>query len=177
MRRVLIVKIHLVLAMVFLPFMLLMPLGGMLHLLDMDGTSVKTEAFRTSDVPPEDSAAQEAFFREQFKKAGVDFDFEYIRASGANFIFRPATRVHYVAAKSADGLVFSKVEPDFRTVIFEMHKGHGPRKMRWLEAAFGLALILASLTGIWLAVTIPAYRKITAVSLAIGMALCALFMI
>lgn len=178
MKRSLIVKIHLVLASVFLPFMLLMPLGGMLHLLDMDGTVVKTEAFRSTGVVPEAVAEQETFFREEFKKAGLkDFDFEYIRASGANFTFRPSSRVHYSASKTSEGLVFYKLEPDFRARIFEIHKGHGPRKMRWLEAAFGFALILAALTGIYLGLSVPMYRRITIVSTALGIALCAAFML
>ena len=164
------IYVHLILAAFFMPFLLLMPISGTGYLLDFKGSQEKTEAFRLNEIPSEPGSEQEAFFREEFKKNGIDFDFEYIRGSKTNLIFRPATRVHYTASKdeAAGQWVVTKVDPSLMSRMIELHKGHGPRIMRWFEVAFGIALILTTLSGLWLAWTVKPYRTATIVSFGLG---------
>ncbi len=163
------IYVHLILAAFFMPFLLIMPISGTGYLLDFKGSQEKTEAFRLSTIPTEVGAEQEAFFREEFKKNGIDFDFEYIRGSKTNLIFRPATRVHYTAALEEGGQwVVSQVNPSLMSRLIELHKGHGPRIMRWFEIAFGIALVLTTLSGLWLAWTVKPYRTATIVSFGLG---------
>lgn len=166
--RKLMIYVHLVIAAVFLPLMLIMPLTGVAYLLGFKGDQEKIEAFRVQAQVPEEMAAQEAFFRELFQQQGIDFDFEYIRGSKTDFIFRPATRVHYVAAKDGETLIVSKVTPTILKRLIELHKGHGPTLMRLYEIFFGIALVLVTLSGLWLAWTVKPYRKATLISFGVG---------
>lgn len=172
------VNVHLILAALFMPLLLMMPLSGGLYLLDVKGDQQKTEAFRIplSEVPA-DKSVQEAFFRDQFKKQSLDFDFEYVRSTETDFIFRPTTRTHYVATKAGEDLIFQKIVPDLQKRMIELHKGHGPRMMRWFEVLFGLALILTTLSGLWLAWTVKPYRRTTLISFGIGLAFLILCLI
>ena len=177
MKRNTLVKAHLALASVFLPFLLLMPITGGLHLLEIDGGQVKTFEFETSESVPETEAERLEFFHAQFKNQQITFDFEYVRTNGKDFTFRPTSRVHYVATQTASGLTFSRVEPDLLKRLFEIHKGHGPLLMKWIEVAFALALILAAMSGLWLAVTSKIYRPVLLVSFASGLLLILLALI
>lgn len=169
--RKLMINIHLVLAALFMPLLLIMPFTGASYILGFKGDQAKTEAFRiTTATLPENTKEKEQFFRDEFKKQNIDFDFEYIKDAGKTLIFRPTTRVHYVASieKDANEIVVTKVNPTWLARLIELHKGHGPTMMRWFEAIFGLALILTTLSGLWLAWTAKPYRKITLISFAIG---------
>lgn len=171
MKRITIVKIHLCLAFVFLPFMFLMPLSGGLHLLGLDADAVKTPAFEITEQIPEGPAEQEAFFRAVFKKQGIDFDWEMIRSNGKDFTFRPTSRDHYQASKTETGAKFTFVEVPLTKRILEIHMGHGPKMMKWLEIAFAFGLILAALTGVYLSTTVAVYRKLMLASLGVGILL------
>lgn len=169
--RKLMIQIHLVIAALFLPLMLLMPLTGTLYIWGVRGEDVKAEAFRARGTPPGEREAQEAFFREKFREAGVDYDFEYVRGRGRDFTFRPASKLHYTASLDGEEIVFTKVDPSLLTRLTELHKGHGPVLMRWYESIFGIALILVTLSGLWLALTVAVYRRTTLISFGIGAAI------
>lgn len=168
--RKLFINIHICLAAVFLPFLLLMPLTGALYLLRYSGDLEKTPAFTISAPLPEDKAQWETFFREQFRLQNLNYDFEYIKDSGNDFIFRPASQLHYLGTKTPEGIVMTRANPALLRRLAEIHKGHGPQLMRKVEIAFGLTLICVTLSGLWLALTVPTYRKLTLVSFALGCA-------
>lgn len=170
--RKLIINIHLVLASLFMPLMLMMPLTGALYILGFQGDQTKTEVFRISEPVPSEEKEMETFFREQLSKNGIDHDFEYVRTTKTDFILRPTTRVHYIASLADDKqLVVSRIEPTLLKRMIELHKGHGPRAMRWFEVAFGMALILTTISGLWLAFTVKAYRIITLSAFSVGVAI------
>ena len=174
--------VHLSLASLFMPLLLLMPFTGVMYLLGYKGDQTKVEAFRIPEaVIPTDEAAKEFFFREVFAKNGVEYSFSYVRVSGKEFTFRPTSRTHYIAnvLDSADKpeIVFSKVEPNLLKRLIEIHKGHGPVAMKWFEVAFGLALILTTCSGLWLAWTVKPYRKATLISFGVGALVIALCLI
>jgi hypothetical protein len=164
------IQIHLVIASVFLPLLLMMPLTGALYLWGFKGEQTKEEAFRITDRPPVEKLAQEEFFRAKFKEQNIDYDFEYVRAAAKEYIFRPATQIHYIANVDGDELIFSRINPNLLKRMMELHKGHGPILMRWFESLFGVALIMVTLSGLWLAFTVPKYRRLTFISFGIGLA-------
>lgn len=166
------INTHLILAAVFMPLMLMMPFTGALYILGYQGDQTKTEVFRITEPVPEDEKEKEDFFRRQLAAKGIDARFEYVRSTKTDFILRPATRVHYVASKAeGNELIFYRMEPNVLKRMIELHKGHGPRMMRWFEVAFGLALILTTLSGLWLAWTVKPYRTITLTSFTVGVVL------
>jgi hypothetical protein len=169
LKRATVVKVHLALASLFLPFLLLIPLSGGLYLLGQKGEQVKTEAFRIESPLPLENT--DDFFRQQFKEQGLDFDFEYIRVSGSDFTFRPSSRLHYMASKSENGTTVYKLEPDVIRRLMEIHKGHGPVLIKWLQTGFALAIILVTLSGVYLAINIPAYAKTMGICFGVGLLL------
>lgn len=174
--------VHLSLASLFMPLLLLMPFTGSMYILGFKGDQTKTESFRIPAVAiPTDEAKQESFFREIFAANSIDYSFSYIRGGGKEFTFRPSSRVHYTAnvSDSVDKpeIVFSKIEPNLMKRLIEIHKGHGPVAMKWFEVAFGLALIFTTCSGLWLAWTVKPYRKATLISFGIGSLVIALCLI
>lgn len=172
--RKLMLNLHLVLSGLFIPFLIIIPLSGSLYLLNVKGTAEKQEVLRVHTISPIED--KEAFFRSLFKDNQIDFDFEYIKENPGELIFRPANRVHYTA-KIIDGeVIVTKVTPSILNRMMELHKGHGPRIAKYYEAAFGTALMLLLLTGIYLAWTVKNYRKVVGISFLAGLAaLLALF--
>lgn len=168
MNRIALINFHLALGALFLPFLFIMPITGGLHLLGVDGEVTKTPAFTIVGSAPEDQKAQEDFFREQFKSNGVDYSFEYLRSSGKDFLFRPTTRVYYTATKTETGYEITKVSPDLFKRLFELHKGHGPKWMKIVEGAFAVALMLVAISGCYLAISVPRYRRLLLVSGLLG---------
>lgn len=168
------IYLHLGLASLFMPMLLLMPFTGAMYLWGFQGDQKKSAAFEISEVVPTETSEQEKFFRDQFKNKGIEFNFEYIKANKNEFIFRPQSRNHYVANKADDGKwIVSKMEPNLLRRMIELHKGHGPKIMRIFESIFGISLILTTLSGLWLAWNVKPYRKITVVSFVVGVGVIA----
>lgn len=176
-KRTTLISIHLVLAALFLPLMLAMPLSGSAYLLGYKGSEVREPAFMLSAPVPEDEEQRETYFREAFAAQGLNFDFEYIRG-GTSMTFRPSTRVHYAAKILDDGRTeVTRVNPSLLRRLIELHKGHGPWLMRWFAAAFGVALIGTALSGLWLAWSVRRYRKQTLIAFGIGTVVMVLCMV
>lgn len=169
MKRPLIIQIHLALASLYFPLLLMMPMTGGLYLLGFKGTEVKTEAFQVQAPLPTEKSELRSFFNQQFENQKIDFQFEEIKEAGNEFLFRPSTRDYYSATKNPDStLTFYKIEPNLLKKLVEIHKGHGPKLIKWFEISFGVALILTALSGLWLSITVPKYKKITWISFALG---------
>jgi len=171
MKRPIIIQIHLALASLYLPLLLLMPLTGGLYLLGYKGAEIKSEAFQVQAEIPMDKSELRSFFIQQFESQKIDFDFEEIKESGNDFLFRPSTRTYYSASKTSDSAItFYKIEPNLLRKLIEIHKGHGPKLMKWFEISFAVALIMTALSGLWLSITVPKYRRITWISFTLGAA-------
>lgn len=162
--------VHLAIAAFFLPYLFFLPLTGASHLLGINGTQVKTEAFRIKDIPLESGSDQKEFFKAEFERQGIDYRFDSIKGSKTSLTFRPTTRTYYTGNLSDAGdWVFTKVEPDLHVRLLELHKGHGPKVMKYYQAGFGVALILITLSGLWLAWTVRPYRKAALISFSLGL--------
>lgn len=171
------INVHLIIAALFLPLLLMMPMTGALYIWGFKGEVKKTEAFTISEPVPTETKEQEAFFRKHFAAQNLDYDFEYIKVNKTDYIFRPASRVHYLGATVDGNVVMTKADPSLLARLIELHKGHGPVAMRWFESIFGICLVLVTLSGLWLAVTVPTYRKATIISFVIGASVIAVCLI
>ncbi len=166
---------HLGLASLFMPMLLLMPFTGAMYLWGFKGEEKKTVVFQISEPIPATTPEQETFFRDQFQRAGVNYNFETFAISKISVTFRPQSRDYYAAVPSeAGGWEVSKVEPNLLKRLIEIHKGHGPNMMRIFESIFGIALIFTTLSGLWLAFTVKPYLKVTLVSFGVGAAVIAI---
>ena len=175
-KRSTLISIHLILAALFLPLMLILPLSGSAYIFGWHGSATTEELVVLNEAMPEDEAEREAFFREVFAEHAPGYDFAYMRGRGNSVMFRPTTRTYYTAETRDDGTTLvERVRPSLLKRLIELHKGHGPRLMRWFEGAFGVALIFTALSGLWLAWTVKKYRKQTIIAFVIGsvaMVLC-----
>lgn len=164
-----IVKTHLILASLLMPFLLLMPLSGVFYLLDIKGETVNEFSFVVSEPIPFEAEAKIQFFREQFKKNNIDFEFESIKDAGKELIFRPTTKLYYTAILIPENDIrVYKSKPNLVKKLIELHKGHGPKILRILEIIFGISLITIALSGVWIAVITKPYRKPMLISFSIG---------
>ncbi len=162
------INIHVGLAAFFLPYLLLMPLSGVFYLLDWKGSEQKSTAFEIQGFAPSSETEADTFFREQFKKQGSNYSFEYLKKNGDGFLFRPTSQNYHTATKTETGYRVELVQPNITRRVIELHKGHGPRFMRTVEIAFGIALILVTLSGMYLSLTVAAYRKLTFGAFGVG---------
>lgn len=172
-----IIYVHLILTAFFLPFLLLMPTTGALYIWGFQGDQTKQEVFRITEPVPEDAKAQEDFFRRHLEQQGFKADFEYIRSNKTDFTLRPTSRDHFVASRDGEELVVYQMKPTLLRRLIELHKGHGPTFMRTFQSIFGVFLVMITFTGLWLAVTVPAYRKPTLLAFAGGALVIAFAMI
>lgn len=171
MKRPFILNIHLILSAVFIPLLLIIPLSGSLYLLGLKGDQQKTEVLSVEATLPSDMKGKEDALRKILADNKIDYNFEYIKETPSELILRPTSRDYYTAVAKEGKITLFAVKPSFTAKLMELHKGHGPRMMKYFEAAFGISMILVLLSGLWLALTIPKYRKITLISGAIGIVL------
>lgn len=156
--RPIMIQFHMLVAAFFMPLMLLMPLSGGLYLWGEKGSQEKEEVFMINDPVPAEESQMKLFFEGQFVKNKIEYRFEYIKVNGADYIFRPTNKIHYMATLENDTLKMYKVNSSWVKRIIEMHKGHGPRWLRNFAMIFALALLLVSISGVVLGLLVPKYR-------------------
>lgn len=168
MNRLTWIKIHLYISAFFAPFIFLMAFTGVSYLLDFKGNEKK-------DFIKEISYEQiNEFNDENVKKVLAEIDpnykFEYLKTAGNSISTRPYTRTYYSFEKKAEIIALYKHTPDFLRSIIEVHKGHGPMALKWLERFMGIGLFLITISGMWLAFSLQRDRKITLVLSSLGLA-------
>lgn len=168
MKRTTLVNIHLSLSSFFLPFLLMMPLTGVLYLAGQKGEVVKELVYTINEKMPSDTVEQENFLKEQFSRFDKDYQYEYIKSSGTSHIMRPTTRTFYTIIETEEGLEFYKSTPNLLSKLIELHKGHGPGIFKVLEVFFGFSLLLIVISGLFLTLTVKTYRTKGLISLALG---------
>lgn len=173
MTRKFLVQAHIVLAGIFAPLLILIPLSGGLYLLGIKGDMKQTLSFQIEESLPENEKELRAFFEDQFSKNNILFTFEKIKISGNSYIFRPSNHTHYMAVKKDEGFDVFLMEPSLVKSLVEVHKGHGPSKLKTLQTFFGVGLLLLTVSGFILALTVSPYRRVIGISTVIG---CLLFL-
>ncbi len=156
--------IHILLAGLFLPFFLILPLSGSLILLQEEGEVIKTKAFEVQREFTSD--ADEV--RQIFKDQGIDYQFDYTRGRGDSFMTRPTTRTYYEVQKEGDKMVFTKAEPSLLRILKEIHFGHGPKPLRTFEMIFGFAFLMVNLSGLILMYSLKKMLPIFLGSIGLG---------
>lgn len=161
MKRMLFIKIHLYLSGVALVFMCLMALTGALHLLTGDESEVveRGESFIVEKDMSKDELM--ALFTEKLKEIDAGYRFDYIKGSNTSLVSRPTTRIYYTIKTSGGQATIAKHIPSWNKRFMEFHKGHGARSSRNFLGIFGLIVIGAVLSGIWLGLSSRALRRST----------------
>lgn len=168
MKRPLLIKIHLLISSFFFPFFILLPLSGALYTYGVKGEKVKQEVLNVATVIDVKSPSLESDVRELFKANDIQYNFKYIKKRPTYLELRPATKEHFYVYASDESTRLVKVTPNFIASIIEFHKGHGPMSVKQMQGLAGIGLILLSLTGFWLAVSLKPYRRQFLVSFWLG---------
>jgi len=168
-------QLHLIFAGVFLPLFILMPLSGVFHLLGWDGGTQKLDLFvlQTRFDETTSDAELEALLQAEFEKKGYELNYETMKRTKTRIVFRPSSRRHHAIELTNDGSwLAQEVSPSFSDRLLELHKGHGPTLFKWLEIAFGVAIVFVLGSGAIMALTLASYRKsyLAAVALGVGLA-------
>lgn len=171
MKRSLIIKLHLILAGFFLPFLIIVPLSGGLYLAGEKGTFVEGESFILKERLPETQELLENRVWEIFREQGISYEFENARMRDDGADLRPTSRPYYRIRYKDDGTHFTYIKPDIWALLMELHKGHGPRGFKWLQVFFALGLLSIGVSGVYLAFTVTSYRRPLFISAGLGFAL------
>ncbi len=159
MKRATLIKIHLYLSAIFAPFLFLMAFTGTSYLMGFKGNADK-KVVETFEV---DTEITEAYVRAELARIDPGYSFEYTKKSADGLFTRPTTRDYYQFERLDRQIIVKKVSPNFLLKIIEIHKGHGPGFLKFVEKILGIGLILILISGIWLALTVKRDKKITLV--------------
>jgi hypothetical protein len=78
-----------------------------------------------------------------------DYSYETLKDRGSAIQTRPTTRQYYEFKKtSSETFSLYKAKPNLLSRIIEVHKGHGPALLKYLEKALGISLFFIVLTGL-----------------------------
>ena len=153
-------NLHLVLAAIFAPIVVLMAVSGGLYLLGIKGSASE----RPVPLPPGTTLElhkpdAEAGVRQLLTRAGIEHRFEYLKQEDNVLITRPTSRPHYVLRIEADGLRLTHVMPDLQRRMIELHKGHGPTAFKTLQKVMAVGLLLIVSSGFWLGLSDASLRR------------------
>lgn len=171
MNRLTLTKIHLYLSAFFVSFILLMAVSGTNYLLGNKG-SIHKEMISTIVLGEKKLTKDDVI--NHLKKIDPKYSFEYIKESPNVFYTRPTTRTHYqFKKKDSRSYIIYKATPNFLASIIEVHKGHGPILVKFLQKILGFVLMLILVSGVWLALQLNRDRKMTLILIGSGFSLLA----
>lgn len=141
MDRKRIIAVHVWLASLFFPAVLLMAITGGLYLLGVKGT-VTTTPVAALENASVDSSTTKADLEQLLAAAGINHDFEYVKVSGDQLITRPTSKVYYVFENRGDTVQITRHDPSLQSRMMELHKGHGPTMFKNFQKLLALGLVI-----------------------------------
>lgn len=170
MNKSLLVKIHLFLSAFFAPFLLLMAFTGTSYLFSYKG-SVENELVKNIQI----QYLTDEIVKNTLFSIDPSYSFEYTKGSNDKMITRPTTRESYEFIKKDNGYDVYRVSPNFLKRIIEVHKGHGPSLLKWLQKLLGICLILILTTGIMISFKSKKHKTMSLGFMTLGILILGLF--
>jgi hypothetical protein len=150
-----------------MPFFILFVVTGTLYLAGIKGESEK-KLVKTFDITlSKNVEILDAQVKQILKDEGIKFDYEYLKIKGKSIYLRPTSRDYYVFERAEQTKLY-KVESSFQKKMMELHKGHGPTLFKRFSIVFGVGLFLVGITGIYLGVSVKAYRRTSLIYMGLG---------
>lgn len=167
MKRKTLFNIHFYLSSFFTPFLLVIAFTGVMYLFGEKGSS-ESNLVREQVLLTDKS--KKAQITNILKEVDSSYKFEYLKDRGESIQTRPTTRDYYNFKKNSDGsFSLYKETPNFLLRIIEVHKGHGPKLLKYLQKILGISLILIVFTGLWMSLQMKKRVKEFIVSSLIGL--------
>jgi hypothetical protein len=166
-----IMLLHLIIASLITPMVLLVSISGGLYLSGYKGavTSVDVDLPVGAQLDFE-SKDLEGNVRRLIKSAGIEHDFEYLKVSNNAIQTRPTSRV-YLEFQQRDSLTLTAQTPNLQKTLIELHKGHGPTLFKLYQKFCAVGLILILLSGVYMGLASRGLRTKTLISLLLGLGL------
>ena len=166
MKRSTLVNIHLYFSGISLFILLLFITSGSLHLFGFKEEDKKTIVASIEIEEKLSKKDLENLLARELKNRWPGYRFDYIKGGDTSLTTRPTTRTFYTVQYSPDlGVAqISEHVPNINKRFMELHKGHGPKATRKILASIGVIFALAILSGLWLGLSVPRYRKITLIT-------------
>lgn len=166
-----IMLLHLIVASLITPLVLLVSISGGLYLIGFKGSTTSSDVpLATGTQLDFESKDLEAKVRELIKGAGIHHEFEYLRVRENVIQTRPTSRV-YLEFKQENLLSLTVKKPNFQKKLIELHKGHGPRLFKLYQKACAIGLILVLLSGVFMGFINQDLRPKVIASLVLGFTL------
>lgn len=164
-----IMLIHLIIASLITPVVLLVATSGGLYLAGYKGNVTSVDVALPTDVQLDfKSKDLEANVRDLIRSTGIDYDFEYLKV-GSNVIqTRPTSRA-YLEFRQNDSLSLARKTPNLQKSLIELHKGHGPTLFKLYQKSCAVGLILVLLSGVYMGLANRSLRTKTLISLLLGL--------
>lgn len=159
------IKIHLYLSALASPLLLMMAFTGVSYLLGYKGSEI-VEEVKVVQMTKTDLTKER--LTQELQKIDENYEFDYVKKVGFGAITRPTTRNYYKIEVKPDGAKISHVKPNLLKRLIEVHKGHGPKVLRYIEKIIGVFLLLIILSGLYLAWTMKKERKIVGILFLLG---------
>ena len=103
------------------------------------------------------------------KELDANYNYESLKDRGRSIQTRPTTRKYFNFKKNADGTFnIYKAEPNFLLRLIEVHKGHGPKLLKYFQKILGIALIIITITGLLMSLKIKTRVKSFIISMTTG---------
>lgn len=163
MKRTTLINLHLYFSGVSLFILLLFITSGSLHLFGVEENDTKTTLASIEVDKNLTKENLETLFIKELQTREPRYRFDYIKGKDTSLTTRPTTRTFYTINYTPElgvAQIFQHV-PNINKRFMELHKGHGPQATRKILACIGIIFALAILTGLWLGLSVPRYRKIT----------------
>ena len=166
-----IMLLHLIIASLITPMVLLVSISGGLYLSGYKGsvTSVDVDLPIGAHLDFESKDLQ-GDVHHLIKSAGIKHDFEYLKISNKVIQTRPTSRV-YLEFRQQDSLSLAMQAPNLQKSLIELHKGHGPRLFKLYQKFCAVGLILILLSGVYMGLANRSLRAKTLISLFLGLGL------
>lgn len=176
MNRKTLFNIHFYLSSFFTPFLLLIAITGTSYLFGNKGSLKSTLIQENISLQSETKKEQVSTL---LKKLDPSYSYEYLKDRKTSIQTRPTTRDYYnFKQTSPETFSLYKVEPNLLSRVIEVHKGHGPKLLKYFQEALGVSLIFIVLSGLIMSLQMKNRKKSAIVSMGIGFViLLSLFML
>ena len=167
--RKFVMMMHLWMAAIAAPIILMLAVSGGLYLLGEKG-AVKTIDITLPIGTQLDfsSGSLDKDIDNLISQLGIDHSYEYLKNRGAVVQTRPTSRAYLEFSKKDGALSLTHNEPSLLASMMELHKGHGPRAFKFYQQVVALGLVVTILSGLWMGFKSHALRFKTLGGLAVG---------
>ena len=175
-KRIIFIKVHLYISGIIIILLSLYTLTGSLHLLGDFESETSKIVYEQTGIHKNSKSELESYFRTKLNELSPGYRFDYMKGSNERMMTRPTSRDYYTLSynKQNEDIVIELKSPNLVKKLMEFHKGHGPKLSRSVLGVMGFFIFFSVISGLWLGLSLKAYRKTTVLTTLSGLILFAI---